>query len=140
MALDLKAIKDLAEARLQEADGIMQPIGGGNPYLACRFCGVTNVQLATEDGRYCHAQWCEATALKQEAENMVALVAELEQLRAKQLEDGQVQLVALALAKLYLQRPGFDYAMGEVAAKLGARELYQRFKDLDADKIAARKL
>lgn len=42
-------------------------------------------------------------------------------LRTVALEEGQCQMVLLALQKLRLERPGWDYALGEIEAQLGGQ-------------------
>lgn len=54
------------------------------------------------------------------------------------IDEEQRQLILLALAYLALQRPGFDYALSEIALlmdnKVGDRpELYDAFKSLNSD-------
>lgn len=51
-----------------------------------------------------------------------------------ELAEDQRQLTLLALATLCLERPGFDYALGEVAKQLHGLDMYNEFKKLNADK------
>jgi hypothetical protein len=44
------------------------------------------------------------------------------------LSEEQRQMVLLALAKLALERPGWDYALGEVVDLLSGRDMYEQFK------------
>ena len=51
------------------------------------------------------------------------------------IDEGQRQLVLMALAHLAVERPGFDYALAELAKKMdtvvGDRpELYDRFREM----------
>lgn len=49
------------------------------------------------------------------------------------IDEGQRQLMLLALAELALRRPGFDYAISEIAKKLDGLDLYAGFKATSAD-------
>ena len=51
------------------------------------------------------------------------------------LEEGDRQLVLLALAELALRRPGWDDALGRVADRLGGRDLFARLKTTSADLV-----
>jgi hypothetical protein len=44
------------------------------------------------------------------------------------LSEEQRQLVLLALSRLALERPGWDYALGEVVDLLSGRAVYEQFK------------
>jgi hypothetical protein len=63
-----------------------------------------------------------------------------------ELEDGERQLVLLALAELSLSRPGFDFALNNIAVKMDNAmvgfesesrrgELYDAFRELNRDRI-----
>jgi hypothetical protein len=52
-------------------------------------------------------------------------------------EEGDRQLVLLAIAELSLSRPGWDYALGLIADQLQGREMYDEFKRLNADRVKA---
>jgi hypothetical protein len=49
-----------------------------------------------------------------------------------ELDDVERKLVLLALAELSVDRPGFDFALGELAEKIppDGRELFEEFKRL----------
>jgi hypothetical protein len=47
------------------------------------------------------------------------------------------QAMLMAIADLSLARPGWDYFLGEIADVLSGREMYQEFKRLHGDVIAA---
>jgi hypothetical protein len=57
------------------------------------------------------------------------------------IDESQRQLVLLALATLTLERPGFDYALAEIAKLMDNRtpddkaEMYEEFKSLNLDKF-----
>ena len=53
------------------------------------------------------------------------------------LEEGQRQLVLLALAELALSRPGFDWTLGEIADLFFGREMFEGFKRSNADRVKA---
>ena len=61
---------------------------------------------------------------------------------AVSIDEEQRQLVLLALATLALERPGFDYALTNIALLIdnhrpdGAAEMYEGFKALNADRHA----
>jgi len=46
------------------------------------------------------------------------------------VDESQRQLVLLALAKLSLERPGFEWALGEVARAFNGVTMYNQFKEL----------
>lgn len=52
-------------------------------------------------------------------------------------EEGDRQMVLLAIAELALSRPGWDYALGEIAKQLQGAELFAEFKRLNADRVKA---
>lgn len=57
------------------------------------------------------------------------------------LDDGEQQLVLMALAHLANKRPGFDHALNEIALKMderreGRAQLFEEFKGLDPDSDA----
>lgn len=43
----------------------MVPIGGGNPYWHCKYCGVTNVQLNMGEHSSKHGQGCPVRVLQE---------------------------------------------------------------------------
>jgi hypothetical protein len=56
-----------------------------------------------------------------------------------EIEEGQRQLILLALAILSLERPGFHNALNTIALKIdnnveGAAEMYHSFRRLNEDK------
>jgi hypothetical protein len=50
-------------------------------------------------------------------------------------DEGHRQLVLLALAELALSRPGFDYAVREIAKRLQGEEMFDAFKRTSADRV-----
>jgi hypothetical protein len=62
----------------------------------------------------------------------------MKQTHAMLIDEGQRQLLLMALAHLAVERPGFDQALSEIAAPIdnktaaGAPELYSEFKRLHA--------
>ena len=44
------------------------------------------------------------------------------------LDESQQNMVAMALAHLAVDRPGWDFALGEIADSLKQRDLYDGFK------------
>lgn len=46
------------------------------------------------------------------------------------IDEGQRQMVLLALAKLSIERPGWDWALGETARAFNGVTMYQEFKDI----------
>jgi hypothetical protein len=55
--------------------------------------------------------------------------------RENALAEEQRQLVLLAIAKLSLSRPGFDYALREIAQKLHGVTMYESFKAMGPDEL-----
>jgi hypothetical protein len=53
----------------------------------------------------------------------------------KPLDEGDRQMVLLALANLALLRPGFDFAIGLIAEKLDGKEMCEEFKRLNSDVV-----
>ena len=53
------------------------------------------------------------------------------------LEEGDRQMILLAIAELALSRPGWDYALGEIAEQLQGEEMFAEFKRLNADRVMA---
>ena len=52
-----------------------------------------------------------------------------------EIEEGQRQMILLALAELALSRPGWDWTLGETAEKLQGREMFEDFKRSNADRV-----
>lgn len=44
------------------------------------------------------------------------------------IDEGQRQMIALALAELSLSRPGWDVALGVIAEAISASDMYEQFK------------
>jgi hypothetical protein len=57
----------------------------------------------------------------------------MSELRSFHLDESQRQLALLALAILSLRRPGWDYALGELADTFAGRNLFEEFKRLNSD-------
>jgi hypothetical protein len=53
------------------------------------------------------------------------------------LDEGQRQMILLAIAELALSRPGWDWTLGEVAKVLQGEEMFTEFKRLNADGVKA---
>jgi hypothetical protein len=52
-------------------------------------------------------------------------------------EEGDRQLILLAIAELALSRPGFDDTLGRIAARFGGGEMFRGFKRSNADRVKA---
>jgi hypothetical protein len=50
-------------------------------------------------------------------------------------EESDRQAMLLALAELALSRPGWDYMLRKIAARLDGEDLYDEFKRLNADRV-----
>ncbi len=46
------------------------------------------------------------------------------------VDNGEMQVIMLAIAKLALERPGWNWMLGEIADRFGGREIFEEFKDL----------
>jgi hypothetical protein len=51
------------------------------------------------------------------------------------LDEGERQMILLAMAELALSRPGWDWTLGETAEKLHGREMFEGFKKTSADRV-----
>ena len=51
------------------------------------------------------------------------------------LEDGQRQMMVMALADLSLRNPGWVWAIRQIAEKLRANDMYNQFRELRADLV-----
>lgn len=75
--------------------------------------------------------------------NLLAQYAEhdrdsaLEAATAPKVEEGYRQMILLAIAELALSRPGWDYALGEIAESFRGREMFEEFKRLNSDRVKA---
>lgn len=47
-----------------------------------------------------------------------------------EIDEGQRQMLVLAVAHLAVERPGWDYALQNIARVFHAEEMYQEFKEL----------
>lgn len=56
------------------------------------------------------------------------------------LDEGQRQMMLLAIAELSLSRPGWDDALGEIADVLRGRAMFDEFKRLNADRVKGERL
>jgi hypothetical protein len=54
-----------------------------------------------------------------------------------EIEEGQRQMILLAIAELALSRPGFDHMLGEIAKQFSGEEMFAEFKRLNADRVKA---
>jgi hypothetical protein len=54
-----------------------------------------------------------------------------------EISDEDRQMVLLAIGELALSRPGFDDALGRIADQFHGREMFDRFKELNADRVKA---
>jgi hypothetical protein len=55
-------------------------------------------------------------------------------------EEGDRQMMLLAIAELALSRPGFDYVLGEIAKQLQGAEMFADFKRFNADRVQAERI
>jgi hypothetical protein len=51
------------------------------------------------------------------------------------LDEGQRQMLLLALAELALSRPGWDHSIREIASRFSGLEMYESFKLSNADRV-----
>ena len=51
------------------------------------------------------------------------------------IDESQRQATLLALAILSLQRPGWDYMLGEIAEAHRGREMFESFKQYNSDQV-----
>jgi hypothetical protein len=56
------------------------------------------------------------------------------------IEEGDRQMILLAIAELALSRPGWDWTLGRLAALLSGREMFEGFKRLNADRVKAERM
>jgi hypothetical protein len=54
------------------------------------------------------------------------------------LDEGERQMLLLALAQLALDRPGWEWTLGELAEKYQGREMFNEFMRLNKDRWEAR--
>lgn len=47
------------------------------------------------------------------------------------VEEGQRQMILLALGELAKARPGWDYALGEIAKQFSGFEMFEAFRDME---------
>jgi hypothetical protein len=52
-----------------------------------------------------------------------------------EIEEGDRQMILLAIAELSLSRPGWDDALGRIADQFMGREMFEEFKRLNADRV-----
>lgn len=55
-------------------------------------------------------------------------------------EEGDRQMMLLAIAELALSRPGWDDALSEIAKQLQGEEMFGEFKRLNADRVKAERI
>lgn len=55
-----------------------------------------------------------------------------------EIEEEERQMVLLAIAILAIVRPGFAWALGEVAEKLQGRPMFEAFKQFNEDQYKPR--
>ena len=75
--LDTDAIIERVSLAKHRQESFMVPIGKGNPYLHCRDCGVTNVELSWKP----HHEDCAVLAIDQTFVDIENLVLEVLALR-----------------------------------------------------------
>jgi len=46
------------------------------------------------------------------------------------IDEGQRQMILLAIGRLAVERPGWDWTLGELAELLHGREMFEGFKNL----------
>lgn len=54
-----------------------------------------------------------------------------------EIDEGQRQMIVLALAELALSRPGWDWTLGETAKRFDGEAMFAEFKRLNADRVKA---
>ncbi len=52
-----------------------------------------------------------------------------------EFEEGQRQMMLLAIAELALSRPGWDWTLGELAKQMQGEEMFAELKRLNADRV-----
>lgn len=52
-------------------------------------------------------------------------------------DEGERQMLLLAIAELALSRPGFNDTLGEIADKLHGRQQFEEFKRVNGDRVKA---
>lgn len=50
-----------------------------------------------------------------------------------EIKEDQRQAILLAIAKLSLERPGWDLYLEELSERFNGREMYEKFKDIHYD-------
>jgi hypothetical protein len=55
-----------------------------------------------------------------------------------ELAEEQRQAMLLAIARLAVERPGYDWMLGEISEKLKGRDLYDKFKGSKEGELTAR--
>ncbi len=56
------------------------------------------------------------------------------------LEEGNRQMILLAIAELALSRPGWDWTLGELAKQLDGEQMFTEFKRLNADRVKVERM
>ena len=55
------------------------------------------------------------------------------------IEEGDRQMLLLAIAELALSRPGWDWTLGRIAELLEGRQMFEKFKRINADRVKAQR-
>lgn len=50
-----------------------------------------------------------------------------------EIEEGERQMLLMAIAHLANRNPGWDYALSLLAVKMEDKEMFEKFKDLEFD-------
>jgi hypothetical protein len=51
------------------------------------------------------------------------------------VDESQRQMILLAIARLAVERPGWDWTLGELAQQLKGRALFEDFKQLKREEV-----
>ncbi len=57
-----------------------------------------------------------------------------------EIDEGDRQMMLLAIAELALSRPGWDWTLGRLAELLHGRSMFDEFKRLNADRVTAQRI
>lgn len=73
---------------------------------------------------------------EQELDNLIRQIEENKPVPIN-VDEGEQQMILLALAELALTRPGFEYAIGVIAEKLNGKEILESFMASNMDRVEA---
>jgi len=57
-----------------------------------------------------------------------------------EFDEGQRQMMLLAIAELALSRPGWDWTLGKLAQQLQGAEMFTEFKRVNADRVKSERM